>query len=300
MQITGYENVMIMMTGEVTEGDAQRFDDIVAGLGGTDATLNVSGPGGLVNEALDIGAQVQEHRFATMVSTQAECYSACALIWLAGPRRYLSPESIIGVHAAFRTAMTKSPKNRSGERQVGAFLNSRPSPRRHHIRQHGSADRHASDHPRVARNLGIEVYATTWVGDQSPQMLHRPRTSSPAVLLNSWASLGIVLELLQLDSDTVRGAAQGALQTAHENFGEQRMADIVSWMPSEVRANIEQVRLREVVFRDRASLRAEGLSFGFDGPSFDCSKAASATERAICDDPKLWGRDRAIELVLHG
>ena len=64
---------MIMMTGEVTEGDAQRFDETVATLGGAHATLNVSGPGGLVNEALDIGAQVQEHRFATMVSPQTEC-----------------------------------------------------------------------------------------------------------------------------------------------------------------------------------------------------------------------------------
>ena len=67
----GFDNVMVLMTGEVLEGDAQRFADIVETLGGAHATLNVQGPGGRVVEALDIGAQVKTVGFATMVNTQA-------------------------------------------------------------------------------------------------------------------------------------------------------------------------------------------------------------------------------------
>jgi len=44
LRLPHFENVMIMMTGEVTAGDAQRFDDTVATLGGAHATVNVSGP----------------------------------------------------------------------------------------------------------------------------------------------------------------------------------------------------------------------------------------------------------------
>lgn len=295
LRLPGYDNVMIMMTGEVVEGDAQRFDDAVAALGGAHATLNVSGPGGLVNEALDIGAQVQEHRFATMVSAQTDCYSACALIWLAGPRRYLSPDSVIGVHAAFRTRDDDTAEESGvANARIGAFLNMIGLPL-DAITYIATAPPDATlpITPVIARNLGIEVY------EQHGMETLTPNTSPTAhVLARQTAELAAIsaqcTELLQLEPATVRRAMEATLGRAHEEFGGERMAEIVSWMPSEIHADIEQDGIVAWCFNGAPRLRAEGLAFGFDGPSFDCARASTRTEHLICNDMALWGPDRAM------
>jgi hypothetical protein len=295
LRLPGYDNVIIMMTGEITEGDAQGFDDTVANLGGAHATLNVSGPGGLVNEALDIGAQVQEHRFATMVSAQTECYSACALIWLAGPRRYLAPDSVIGVHAAFRTRDDDTAEESGvANARIGAFLNmiGLPLDAITYITT-APPDATLPITPAIARNLGIEVYeqqgTETVTPEAAPTAHVLARQAAELMSVSGWCS-----ELLQLDPDAPREAAGAVLRVANENFGGERMADIISWMPSEVRADFENDGFAKWCFDAAQRLRAEGLSFGFEGPSFDCAQATSATEHAICKDPKLWGPDRAI------
>lgn len=294
LRLSGFENAIIMMTGEVAEGDAQRFEDIVANLGGTHATLNVSGPGGLVNEALDIGAQVQERRFATMVSPQTECYSACALIWLAGPRRYLSSDSVIGVHAAFRTREEETQESGVANARIGAFLNmiGLPLDAITYITT-APPDATLPITPAIARNLGIEVY------EQHGMETVTPATAPTAyVLARQIAELAVIstqcLELLHLSPTTVRQAMEATLRKAHEDFGGERMAEIISWMPSEIRADVEHDGFVKWCFEAAPRLRAEGLSFGFDGPSFECARASSATEHLICAEPKLWGPDRAI------
>lgn len=295
LRLPGYDNVIIMMTGEITEGDAQRFDDTVADIGGAHATLNVSGPGGLVNEALDIGAQVQEHRFATMVSAQTECYSACALIWLAGPRRYLAPDSVIGVHAAFRTRDDDTAEESGvANARIGAFLNmvGLPLDAITYITT-APPDATLPITPAIARNLGIEVYEQhgmeTVTPDAAPTAHVLARQTAELAAISAQCS-----ELLQLDPATVRQTMERTLEKAHEDFGGERMGEIISWMPSEVRADLEHDGFAKWCFAAAPRLRAEGLSFAFDGPSFDCARASSATERAICDDPNLWGPDRAI------
>lgn len=295
LRFPGYENAMILMTGEVTKGDAQRFADTVAGLGGAHATLNVSGPGGLVNEALDIAAQVQESRFATMVSSQTECYSACALIWLAGPRRYLSPDSIIGVHAAFRTRDDESTEESGvANARIGAFLNmiGLPLDAITYITT-APPDDTLPITPWIARNLGIEVY------EQHGMETVTPETAATAhVLARQTSELAAISkqcsDLLQLDAAMVRREMEATLRKAHDDFGEDRMADIVSWMPSKIRADVEHEGYAKWCFEAAPRLRAEGLSFGFDGPGFDCSRASSSTEHLICEEPSLWGPDRAI------
>jgi hypothetical protein len=255
----------------------------------------VSGPGGLVNEALDIGAQVQEHRFATMVSSQTECYSACALIWLAGPRRYLSPDSVIGVHAAFRTSDDDTAEESGvANARIGAFLNmiGLPLDAITYITT-APPDATLPITPAIARNLGFEVYEQhgmeTVTPDAAPTAHVLARQTAELAAISTQCS-----ELLQLDPVTVRQAMERTLGKAHEDFGGERMAEIVSWMPSEVRADVEHDGFAKWCFDAAPRLRAEGLSFGFDGPSFECARASSATERLICNEPQLWGPDRAI------
>ena len=237
----GFDNVMIMMTGEVTDGDAQRFADTIATLNGAHATLNVSGAGGLVSEALDIGSQVQEHRFATMVSTQAECYSACALIWLSSQRRYLSADSLIGVHAAFRTSENEKPEESGvANARIGAFLNmiGLPLDAITYITT-APPDGMLPITPAIARNLGIEVFEQngmeTVTPDAAPTAHVFARQTAELAAMSTQCA-----ELLQLDPGTVQQAAEDTLRKSHAEFGGDRMAEIISWMPSEVRANVER------------------------------------------------------------
>lgn len=298
LRLPGFDNAMILMTGEVTEGDAQRFADTVETLGGAHATLNVSGPGGLVGEALDIGAQVRQQHFATMVSSNTECYSACALIWLAGPRRYLAPDSVIGVHAAFRMRDDETAEESGvANARIGAFLNmiGLPLDAITYITT-APPDAFLPITPAIARTLGIEVYEQlgmeTVTPDAAPTAHALARQTAELAAMATACS-----DLLQLDSAVVRQAMETTLGRAHDTFGGERMAGIVSWMPSEIRADIERVGFVAWCFEAAPRLRAEGLSFGFDGPGFDCSKASSTTERLICEDPELWGPDRAVSVL---
>lgn len=44
-------------------------------------------------------------------------------------------------------------------------------------------------------------------------------------------------------------------------------------------------------------LRSQGLATGIYGPSFDCAKAGTPTERAMCADQNLWPKDRAMNSI---
>ena len=72
------------------------------------------------------------------------------------------------------------------------------------------------------------------------------------------------------------------------------MAEIISWMPSTIRTEVEQDGFVQWCFEAAPRLRTEGLSFGFDGPAFNCALTSSSTEQLICDDIELWGPDRAM------
>ena len=290
-----YDNVIVLMNGEISEGDAQRFSDIVATLGATHATIAIQGPGGLVGEALDIGAQIRIAHFATMVASQTECYSACALIWLAGERRYLAQDSIIGVHAAYRSEPGDQ-RTESGvaNASIGAFLNmiGLPLDAITYVTT-APPDQIQPITPAIARSLGIEVYEQNGSATITPSIA----PTAHGIARQFTETIGVSIycsELLQLDQDEVRAVGEALLRKSHAMFGGARMAEIISWMPSDLRSKAEQQGYPAWCFETVPLLRAEGVQFGFDGPSFDCTRAATPTERVICEEPSLWVRDRAM------
>jgi hypothetical protein len=54
-----------------------------------------------VAQAIRIGSRIREKGFTTYVAGEDECWSACALAWLAGVPRYMSPTASVGFHAAY-------------------------------------------------------------------------------------------------------------------------------------------------------------------------------------------------------
>ncbi|WP_352672254.1 hypothetical protein [Mesorhizobium australicum] len=74
---------------------------------------------------MQIGAQIRINDHVTAVGANGECYSACGLIWVAGVRRYISPTSKIGFHAAY--IEENGQYKESGVRECRGWIISDPS-----------------------------------------------------------------------------------------------------------------------------------------------------------------------------
>jgi uncharacterized protein len=64
-----------------------------------------------------------------------------------------------------------------------------------------------------------------------------------------------------------------------------------------VTASLESDGILDVCLQNESFLRARGQPTGIDGPSFDCGMASTDTERALCSDPDLWAKDRAMNAI---
>ena len=96
------ENRFIYATGSIEEGEALRFRRFLAAqpqwIGKTFVVLN--SPGGLVADALALARFVELEKFMTGVAPSGSCSSACTLVWAAGSRKFVNPDTCIGVHNA--------------------------------------------------------------------------------------------------------------------------------------------------------------------------------------------------------
>lgn len=91
---------LIGLEGDVEPGDAGRFQKLAAQYPKAVVVLNSAG--GVLFEALDIGKIIHLKHYDTLVAHDMLCASACALIWVAGERRMLSPRGKVGFHAGYR------------------------------------------------------------------------------------------------------------------------------------------------------------------------------------------------------
>ena len=117
---TGTPLSLIVLRGEIIEGDAERFNKAASGVGL--ASVLLESPGGSVVEGLSIGRTIRRLGFSTGVAPNNACASACALIWLAGSPRYMDPSALIGFHAAYREQDGQLLESGVGNALVGAYL----------------------------------------------------------------------------------------------------------------------------------------------------------------------------------
>jgi hypothetical protein len=114
-------HTLILISGRLEIGDELKFKEVSSGV--TRATVYLAGPGGNVRAARDIGMRVRLRRFATVVSSGAQCASACGLVWLAGVKRFVAPSAQIGFHAVYRSNDAEKRESGAGNALVGAYLN---------------------------------------------------------------------------------------------------------------------------------------------------------------------------------
>jgi hypothetical protein len=91
---------IIFVSGEIVKGDADHFKSLIKSEKIERAVVMLHSPGGRLDDAITIGANIHERGFVTLVGDNGTCASACADIWLAGKVRYVSEEAAIGFHRA--------------------------------------------------------------------------------------------------------------------------------------------------------------------------------------------------------
>jgi hypothetical protein len=119
--IPGGSSNLIVIDGAINLGDEVAFKNTVTTA--SDAIVVLESEGGSVSAALEIGQTIREKGFATSVSPDTLCASACALVWLAGSTRFRSEASHIGFHAAYVVTDGKPVESGVANALVGAYLN---------------------------------------------------------------------------------------------------------------------------------------------------------------------------------
>lgn len=111
---------VITVKGKFIPGDDEKFRNIA--LTTKRATVLLDSPGGSLTPALEIGKIIRMKGFSTSVK-DAECASACAMVWLAGEPRVMNNAAMIGFHAAsFKDDGGKRTATASGNARIGAYL----------------------------------------------------------------------------------------------------------------------------------------------------------------------------------
>jgi hypothetical protein len=99
--VTGFEpnQKAILVRGPIEEGDDKRFFEIAEET--PRAIVFLESPGGLVTTGISMAAEIGIRGYTTLIQDGSGCHSICAIIWVAGGRRYMSPDAYISVHAAY-------------------------------------------------------------------------------------------------------------------------------------------------------------------------------------------------------
>ncbi|MFT3986307.1 PAN domain-containing protein [Aestuariivirga sp.] len=109
---------IIQVSGELQRGDEQKFVSIALNV--PKAVVLLDSDGGNLNAGLEIGKAIRLKEYVTWVDNGMRCASACALIWLGGTKRLMSPVAQIGFHAAYNG--DDGQVTGAGNALVGAYL----------------------------------------------------------------------------------------------------------------------------------------------------------------------------------
>lgn len=289
----------ILIQGAIEEGDGAKFYAIAESF--PRATVALDSPGGVVSEALSIGAEIAIRGYTTYTGGQeASCYSACALIWVSGIRRYMTRDAVIGVHAAYRF-ITGSNGDRepresgAANAEIGAFLNELGLSRKAiQFFTTAGPEEFQLITPEFAQILDIDVYVQDGFNVEPPAERPTPRkiADTTTQLLKVATSCAPILDI---PSRPIELQGRETLQNGHAIFGGEIFAELIVEYTDRRKAEIEQVGLPGWCIEADLDLRESGIQIaGLVGPSFDCGKAASASERTICRSPELWARDRIL------
>jgi hypothetical protein len=106
---------VIGINGDIEGNDADRFQDLSSTL--NNAVVLLRSRGGEMAPAVRIGEMIKAKGYTTIVKDY--CASACALIWLAGSKRLMTPTAHIGLHQAYNVT---GQADGAGNAILGSYL----------------------------------------------------------------------------------------------------------------------------------------------------------------------------------
>jgi hypothetical protein len=111
---------LITIVGDIEPEDVSKFRRIA--LTHERGLVALESDGGNTLAAIEIGRIIRLKNYDTFVMNDAGCNSACALIWLAGQRRYLSESARVGFHATYTESAGRKTESGVGNAVVGSYL----------------------------------------------------------------------------------------------------------------------------------------------------------------------------------
>lgn len=111
---------LILVSGDIEVGDDSTFRAL--SLKHPSAIVALDSAGGALVPAIEIGKMIRLQGNPTIVASGSICTSACALMWVAGSKRYLSPNGRVGFHASYLTKNGRTEETGLGNALVGRYL----------------------------------------------------------------------------------------------------------------------------------------------------------------------------------
>jgi hypothetical protein len=119
----------LTLTGQIAQGDAERFKDYLDANPATPAMIRLNSPGGSVQDALEIGRHLRAAEVATVMGAGDICLSACPYILASGLSRNIHNDAQVGVHQHYFGTNSALPAFlavediQRGQGEVMAYLN---------------------------------------------------------------------------------------------------------------------------------------------------------------------------------
>ena len=288
----------ILIRGAIEPGDDETFYKLAQKA--EHASIILESPGGSVDVGISIGAEIAIRGFTTLVLDGEGCYSICAVIWVSGVRRYMSPKAAIGVHAAYRlvdegNGEVQTPESGVANAKIGAYLNeiglSRDAIEYFTLARPNEPLMPIT--PEIAQMLDLDVFIQDGLEITTPEERPTPRRITRQV--TEYAGLsGNCSELFSVNIDFWSEQAKINLKEGHNLFGGEIFAQLIAEYSDKAKADIAKNGFVHWCISAEANLRADHLPTGLTGPSFDCLKLETSTESAICSSDDLWAMDRAM------
>ena len=116
--LLGERQHVVHIAGDMNAEDILTFKQIIKSLP-PQTIISLDSPGGNLQAGIEIGKVIATSGFATYVS--GICASSCALAWLAGAPRILSPSAKVGFHLAYKNDLDKT-ESGAGNALVGSYV----------------------------------------------------------------------------------------------------------------------------------------------------------------------------------
>ena len=264
-KVQGSDTPIIIVSGNIVSGDEKTFRRI--SLEHDHAVVLLNSMGGALGPALSIGEAIRLREYVTVVPSGSVCASACALVWLAGEHRALSPSGKVGFHASYYEENGQLIETGVGNAVIGHYLSRLNLPERAVIFATSSSPRQITWLDAASRDssgIPFDVFSDTSAAAPQLRPGHQAtlddifRFDDPYACKMSTAMQAIFQGLVSIDKNYVvtQGPGvqlPGAIAPVTPTFSRNResgdgydAAEVIATLP--VSANWMGLRVREIQY----------------------------------------------------